>query len=141
RAEAELLERALDMEQAEDLRRRYAWELANAWVEGGEKSKALAAYLKRLELGGSNQEQFVTLRRIGQLKEDLGHPDAEIIGTYLKVFEICFAWAESLYDAARYCRATRNFRQAYMMAKQGLQLPTPRRGFHLAPWIYDYGLL
>ncbi|HEX3860628.1 MAG TPA: glycosyltransferase family 25 protein [Stellaceae bacterium] len=141
RKDAECLALALESEQDPLLRSRYTFYMAQSWRDCGEHEKALAAYLSRAELGFWDEEIFVSLYNAAQLKERLGHSGHEIIAMYLHAYEACARRAEALHGAARYCRNTRKFRQGYMFAKQGLEIPRPRRGLFLTEWIYDYGLL
>ena len=139
--DARLLEQALNGEQDPFLRARYTFYLAQSWRDYGEAEKALAAYLARADLGFWDEEVFMSLYNAAQLKEKLGHPEYEIIGTYLRAHESCPSRAEPLHGAARYCRIAGKFHQGYLFAKQALQIPQPAGGLFIETWVYDYGLL
>jgi hypothetical protein len=141
RKDAAVLEEQLQIEQDPFLRSRYTFYMANSWKDYGEAEKALTAYLDRAALGFWDEEVFISLYCAAQLKAELGHPDYEIIGMFLRAFEACPHRAESLHGAARYCRTTGKFRQGYMLAKQGLEIAEPGSGLFVEPWIYEYGLL
>jgi hypothetical protein len=141
RKDAALLERALLAEEDPFLRSRYTFYLANSWKDCSEVEKALATYLDRAGLGFWDEEVFISLRCAADLKAQRGHPDFEVIGTYLRAYEACPRRAEALHGAARYCRASGKYHQGYMFAKQGLEIAQPNTGLFVEPWIYDYGLL
>jgi glycosyltransferase involved in cell wall biosynthesis len=141
RKDALVLEKALETEEDPFLRSRYRFYMAQSWRDAGENEKALAGYLARAELGYWKEEIFVSLYNAARLKEALGHPDHEIIGMYLRAYEICPHRAESLHGAARYCRLAGKFHQGYMIGKQAVSIPQPKVGLFIEPWIYDYGLL
>jgi glycosyltransferase involved in cell wall biosynthesis len=139
--DAALLERALQTEEDPFLRARYTFYLAQSWKDCGNSEKALGAYLDRVGLGFWDEEVFISLYRAAQLKEGLGHPDYEVIGMFLRAYEVCPHRAEALHGAARYCRATGKHHQGFMLAKQGLDIRQPQSGLFVEPWIYEYGLL
>ena len=141
RKDAGILERALQSEEDPFLRSRYTFYMAQSWKDCGEAEKALTGYLDRTGLGFWDEEVLISLYCAAQLKAELGHPDYEIIGMFLRAYEACPRRAEALHGAARYCRATGKFRQGYMLAKQGLEIAQPRTGLFVEPWIYEYGML
>ena len=141
RKDALLLEESMKVEQDPFLRARYTFYIAQSWRDCGEKEKALAAYLDRAGLGFWEEEVFISFYNAANLKEELGHSEYEIIGTFLQAFESCPRRAESLHGAARYCRLTGRHHQGYMLAKQGLAIRQPESGLFIVPWIYEYGLL
>ena len=53
-------------------------------MNAGEKEKALQTYLRRAELGQFYQEVSLSLYYAAQLKDLLGYPDTDVIGTFLK---------------------------------------------------------
>src|SRR5271170_6187086 len=75
RRDARVLEDALATEVSDFLRSRYTFYLAQSYRDCGEKEKALENYVARAELGFWDQERFVSLYRVAQLKADLGYAD------------------------------------------------------------------
>src|SRR5262249_31769909 len=120
---------------------RYTFYLANSWKDCGEPERALAAYLDRGGLGFWDDEVFISLNCAAQLKTQLCHPDYEVIGMFLRAYEVCPRRAEALHGAARYCRTTGKYQQGYMCAKHGLYINEPAGGLFVEAWIYEYGLL
>ena len=141
RAEAAILETALETESDQFLRARYMFFLGESWMHAGEKEKALEAHLRRSALGGWNQEMCVGLYHAAQLKEALGREDADIIGTYLKAYEADPRRAEPLHGAMEYCRRTNKHHQGYLIGRHAITLPEPIGALFVASWIYEYGLL
>jgi glycosyltransferase involved in cell wall biosynthesis len=141
RKDAFVLSEALAAETDTFLRARYTFYLAQSWRDCGENEKALAAYLDRAELGFWDEEVFISLYHAARLKEALGHPGAEVIGTFLRAADACPRRAEAAHGAARLCRTTDDHEQGYRIAKQALDIPLPANGLFVEPWIYDYGLL
>ena len=141
RKDAALLEQALETENDPFLRSRYSFYLAQSWRDYGNAEKALTAYLERAGFGFWEEEVFISLYRAAQLKAQLGHPDYEIIGMFLRAYETCPRRAEALHGAARYCREIGKHHQGYMFAKRGLDIKEPESGLFVEPWVYEYGLL
>jgi len=139
--DAEVLENALLTETDPFLKIRYTFYLAQSYRDADLHEKAIETYLKRSELGGWNEEIFISLLSVGRLREKLKRPHQDVIGAYLDAYEACPTRAESLHAAAAYCRRTKKYRQAYLFAKEGLTLSLPVRPLFVENWIYHYGLL
>jgi len=120
---------------------RYTFYLAQSYQDSGAPEKALQSYLERVELGFWDQEIFVSLYHAARLKEQLGYPGPEIIGTYLSAYEVCPNRAESLHGAMRYCRLHGKHHQGYLLGKRAISMACPSTGLFLHSWIYDYGAL
>jgi hypothetical protein len=135
------LEKALADESEEFMRSRYTFYLAESWLGAGEKEKALEMFLKRAELPG-HAEASVSLFTAAMIKQELGHPDVEIIGMFLRAFEADPRRAEPLYGAMRYCRLANKPHQGYLIGKHGLTLPEPGFGtLFVHSYVYDFALL
>jgi hypothetical protein len=141
RDEAETLERALETETDDFIRARYVFYLAYSWMNCGEKEKALHLFLQHSELGFWNQELCMSLYYAAQMKDALGHPDSDVIGSYLKAYESDPTRAEPLHGMMDYCRRHNKPHQAYLIGKQAIAIPEPVGSLFVASWIYDYGLV
>ena len=137
--DAALLERTLETEKDPFLISRYTFYMAQSLRDAGERTKALEAYLRRAELGFWIEEVFVSLYSAAGLKEALGYPDTEVIGSYLAAYEVCPHRAEALHGAMRYCRIKNKFQQGYLIGKHAITLREPQ-GLFVASWVYQYGL-
>jgi O-antigen biosynthesis protein len=136
-----LLTGALETEQDAFLVARYIFYLAQSFRDGGEKTKAIDAYLRRAELGYWAEEVFWSLYSAARLKEELGHDPEEVISLYARASDAAPTRAEALHAASRLCRNSGRNQQGYDIAKRGLALSAPADGLFVESWIYEYGLL
>ena len=141
RDDATTLEKALETETDENIRARYTFYLAASWMSVGEKEKALQAFLQRAGRGPRGEEVAISLYHAAQLKEALGYHDTDIIGTFLKAYEVDPRRAEPLHGAMRYCRLANKPHEGYLIGKHAINIPKPLGSLAFASWIYDYGVL
>ena len=141
RDDALTLEKAIESETDEFIRARYLFYLGHSWMHAGEKEKALQAYLQRAELGFFHEEAALSLYHAAQLKDALGYPDTEIIGSYLKAYEADPKRTEPLHGAMDYCRRNSKPYQGYLIGKHAITIPEPIGSLLVASWLYDYGAL
>ena len=97
--DAEVLTEALKNEPTND---RYAFYLAQSWRDAREFEKAIAAYEVRAQMNGWDQEKWFCLFQIATLKQQLKHPQAEVIDAYLKAFEFRPTRIEPMYELGKY---------------------------------------
>jgi len=139
--DAALLEEALLTETDPVLIRRYKFYLAQSYRVCGQSEKALKLHLDRAEMGGWNEELFLSLYNAGLLKETLGCSDIEIIGTYLKAYDHAPDRIESLHALVKYCHRNGKPALGYLIGKQAITTPMPEGGLFVQMWIYEYGML
>lgn len=139
--DAELLKKALETETDPFRVARYTFYLAQSYRDYGAKEKALAAYLRRAELGFWKEEVFISLYMAAQIKEDLGHGSEAVLDLYQRATEASPLRSEALYRASRLCRLGHDYARGYQLAKQGIGLAPPAVGLFVENWIYDYGIL
>jgi glycosyltransferase involved in cell wall biosynthesis len=120
---------------------RYHFYLAQSYRDSQQWEKSLEAYLKRADLGGWNEEVFYSLYQAGRIMEILDKPVDNIIQLYFKAYQIAPWRAESLWAAARLCRAFSRFDQGYRFAKQGLKIRYPEGALFVGQGIYEWALL
>jgi glycosyltransferase involved in cell wall biosynthesis len=120
---------------------RYHFYLAQSYRDSQQWEPALAAYLKRADLGGWNEEVFYSLYQAGRIMEILEKPVDNIIQVYFKAYQVAPWRAESLWAAARLCRAFSRFDQGYRFAKQGLKVRYPEGALFVGQGIYDWAML
>jgi glycosyltransferase involved in cell wall biosynthesis len=120
---------------------RYHFYLAQSYRDSQQWEKSLEAYLKRADLGGWNEEVFYSLYQAGRIMEILEKPVDSIIQLYFKAYQIAPWRAESLWAAARLCRAFSRFDQGYRFAKQGLKIRYPEGALFVGQGIYEWALL
>ncbi|HLJ22087.1 MAG TPA: glycosyltransferase [Stellaceae bacterium] len=141
RRDAAVLEAALRTETNPFLLARYRFYLAQSYRDCREWDKALEHYLARAALGFWQEEIFVSLYCAAQLKEQLGHPEQEVIDAYLGAAQALPTRAEALHGASRFCRQTKRYEEGYRLARRGLEIPMPPDALFVEPWIYEIGLL
>ena len=120
---------------------RYHFYLAQSYRDSSQWEPALEAYLKRADLGGWNEEVFYSLYQAGRIMEILEKPVDNIIQVYFKAYQVAPWRAESLWAAARLCRAFSRFDQGYRFAKQGLKVRYPEGALFVGQGIYEWALL
>ena len=141
REDAAVLEHAIATETDPFLVARYKFQLAQIYLDAGDKEKALVAYQERATLGFWDQEVFISLYRSANLKADLGYDEEDVIASYLRAYDISKDRAEALYGAARFCRIKQRYQQGFDLAKRALKIKPPAEALFLEEWIYQYGLL
>ena len=121
--DAELLE----VEIAKDpTNSRYQFYLAQSYFDSQQWEKAEAAYLRRVELGGWEEECYYSLFRVALIamnKTDSNWGDIQ--QKLLNAYDYRPCRAEPLHIIARYLRSKNQQRAAYMFAKMACSLPYP----------------
>jgi SAM-dependent methyltransferase/glycosyltransferase involved in cell wall biosynthesis len=136
-----LLRAALAEEIDAGMVSRYTFYLANTLRDGGRKEEALQEYLERADLGGWQEEVFMSLFYASQIKEELQYREEDVIAAYRRASDCLPSRAEALHAAARFCRNLKRYAEAYQFAREGLQIAYPKSGLFVFDWIYDHGLL
>jgi glycosyltransferase involved in cell wall biosynthesis len=139
--DAALLELALETETNPFLLARYRFYLAQSYRDCREWDKAAEHYLARAELGFWQEEVFVSLYCVAQIKEQRGHPEQEVVDAYLRAADAQPTRAEALHGASRFCRHRKRHEEGYQIAQRGLKLAMPTAALFVEPWIYETGLL
>lgn len=139
--DAAVLEKALEREADPYLRNRYSFYLAQSYRDCGQAENALRCYLKRAELGGWEEEVYVSLYQAARIKENLAFPDAEVLEAYEAAARVSAKRAEALHGASRFCRVRRRYAEGYDYAKRALGRAEPPDALFSESWIYQVGLL
>ena len=137
--DAELLEEALKTEPDNI---RYQFYLAQSYFDSQQWEKAEAAYVKRVQMGGWEEEQFYAAFRIGLCRGILNKPWVEIQQAFLEAWEIRPNRAEPLHQIARVYRHMNHPRLAYLYAKMALDIPYPQDDIlFVSADVYKFGIL
>jgi glycosyltransferase involved in cell wall biosynthesis len=139
--DAAVLEAALLTETDPFLVARYRFYLAQSYRDCGQHRKALDNYLVRAMLGFWQDEVFISLYGAARLKEQLGHPDNQVIDAYLRATDAQPTRIEALYRASRFCRLKARYEEGYRIARRGLDIPMPSGALFVEPKVYRMGLL
>jgi glycosyltransferase involved in cell wall biosynthesis len=139
--DAAVLEAALAGETDPFLIARYRFYLGQSYRDAGLLEPAIDNYLERAKLGGWEEEVFYSLYAVAKMKEQLGHPNDDVLEVYLKAHRVCPSRMEPIYSAAQFCRKHERYDQGYRLAKKLLYQPAPSSGLFVETWIFDHGLL
>jgi len=120
---------------------RYHFYLAQSYRDSQQWEKALEWYLKRADLGGWNEEVFYSLYQAGRIMEIMEKPVDNILQLYFRAYQTAPWRVESLWAAARLCRAFSRFDQGYRFAKQGLKIRYPEGALFVGQGIYEWAML
>jgi len=121
--DAEVLEEALKTEPDNI---RYQFYLAQSYFDSQQWEKAEAAYAKRVQMGGWEEEQFYSAFRIGMVRGLQNKPWVEIQQAFLEAWELRPTRAEPLHQIARVYRIMGHPRLAFLYAKMALEIPYPQ---------------
>ena len=119
---------------------RYHFYLAQTYKDTGKYEEAIEYYLKRIKMGGWEEEVYYSMYASAYCQEELGNIELAKSG-YLAAWEFRPIRSEALYRIARLCRCRGEYQQGYMFAKRGLEIPYPKDKLFINKDIYDYDLL
>lgn len=138
--DAETLEKALEMEPGNV---RYQFYLAQSYFDSQQWEKAEAAYKKRVEMGGWEEEVYYSYYRIAVTKSMMNRPWEEIMAAFLEAFNSRPSRAEPLFHIAQIYRMKFNKPAlAYLFAKMAAEIPYPGNDILFVPdIIYKFGIL
>ena len=139
--DAEALEKALETENDHFMRTRYRFYLAQCLKDSGDIGGALKNYKKRASMGGWHEEVYWSHYQAAQMMIKLGSDAEEVIQRFLKAHEAAPYRAEALFGAAKHARENKLYNQAYMIAKQGIELKYPADSLFGEIWIYNFGIM
>jgi hypothetical protein len=105
-ADAKVLREALNKEPDNA---RYAFYLAQSLRDSGQPGEALAAYRRRVAMGGWDEEVYQAMLQVALLSERCGCAEAEILAAYLLAYDFRPGRAEAPCELARYCRLQKHY--------------------------------
>ncbi len=118
---------------------RWIFYLAQTRMSLGDGEGAIAAFRRRTEMGGWDEEIFWSLLQIGEILDARGDwPEASI--AFIAAWEYRPSRAEPLMALAAGFRARHMYVTARMYAEQGMRLPIPDDKLFLRKWVYEWGL-
>lgn len=104
---------------------RYTFYLAQSYRDAGVPDKARDNFFKRAGMGLWQEEVCLSWLYAGNAMEKLGQLPELRLSVYLKAYEAGPHRAETLYAAARTCRAMKNYHHGFLLAKTGIELSEP----------------
>jgi glycosyltransferase involved in cell wall biosynthesis len=135
RKDAAVLEAAF---AAEPDNARYAFYLAQSWRDAGEIEKARAAYARRAQMPGFEEEAWYSLFQFAQLGARLGKSDDEVTGAYLRAFERRPSRSEPLCYLAICLRERKRVVAALPFARLASEIPRPDDILFLDAGVYAW---
>lgn len=129
--DALIFERALITTPKEDLpidlQRRYVFYMAQSYRDAGMYDRAIEGYTKRAELGGWEEEVYISKYWIPKLKASKGgYPDSEIIDDFIKAWEFRPIRLEALYHLIKFLGSKKRYGSALAFATLAMRTPTCR---------------
>ena len=121
-ADAEVLRQAL---VAQPDHARYAFYYAQSLRDAGRADESLAAYRRRVALGGWDEELYYSKLQIATLLERLQRPYADVVAAWLDAYDARPARAEAVCELARYCRLHERYASALVFARVAANLAPP----------------
>ena len=133
--DAELLRHGL---VAEPDNTRYAFYLAQSLRDAGEMEEALAAYQRRVEMGGWEDEVFFSKYCIALIMQRLGHAFDDVTSAYLDAWRLQPHRAEPVCYLAGYLLEKQRHEQARDYARIAIATPMPAQGVQINRAAYGW---
>jgi glycosyltransferase involved in cell wall biosynthesis len=115
--------------------------LAQSYKHAGHNKKAYAAYAKRVEMEGWDEERYMAQLEKGRVAVLLEYAEDIVLRDYLAAYEMRPTRSEPLHDLARYYREKKMYGKSYVFAKTGAYMPRPNDSLFIAQEVYDWRLL
>lgn len=126
--DALIIERAIltdpEVKNDDDLKRRYVFYLAQSYRDGGLYERALENYESRASMGGWDEEIYISLYWIANIKRILGRPEDDIINSYLKAWEFRPVRLEAMYNLIRYLISLSRYNIAFALSTVAMKSPS-----------------
>jgi tetratricopeptide (TPR) repeat protein len=107
--------------------------------DAGDLEAAIEHYVRRVELGGWEEECFYALYQVGLLQDSLGKQEGA--ETLLKAWEMRPTRAEPLYHRARIDRIAGRHNLAWIFSSLASGIGFPEEDLlFVEPWIYEWGV-
>ena len=133
--DAQVLRRAL---QDEPDNARYAFYLAQSLRDAGQTTDAIAAYERRVAMGGWPEEVYFSRLQVASLKERSAALYGDVVAAYLDAFDFRPTRAEAPCELARYLRLQRRFAAAREFARIALDIKQPDDLLFMDQTVYDW---
>ncbi len=118
---------------------RYQFYLAQSYRDSEQLDRAVAAYKKRVAMGGWEQEVFYALFQIAEIAAAKGDATpAEVMALYFTAYERRPSRAEPLHSLARYLRERRQFATAALIAERAMALPMSDDALFVDRSVYEW---
>jgi len=105
----------------------------------GDTTGAIAAYRKRIDMGGWDEEVFWSLYQIGHVLKSQGDW-AFAMQAFLSAWEYRPTRAEPLFRIAEGLRNQHHYHSALLMCDRAKSIDLPNDRLFVEKWIYDWGI-
>lgn len=134
-ADAALIEQALEDNPKDS---RYLFYLAQSYRDAGEYKKAYAAYERRIEVGGWDEETWYAKFQLGRLHVLMGDDWSQAFVAYIEAYRFRPSRIEPLVAIARHCRMKDEHHVAHLFAAQAAYAPKPKDRLFMDAAAYDW---
>lgn len=118
---------------------RYYFYLANTYSDMGDYHNAIKTYLKRIEMGGWNEEVFYSYYRLGICYKIIKDYD-KMVSTFLKGFQYRPERIETIYELVKHYTETKEFKLADLFYQYVKDAKVPNDVLFVHHEIYNYSL-
>jgi glycosyltransferase involved in cell wall biosynthesis len=136
--DAKILEAAL---VDEPKNARYVFYLAQSYRDCGKLKEAIAAYERRVAMGGWGEEVYFAQCQVGTLGNRLGWDWSRVLDAYLRAYELRRCRAESLCACASHYRLTQEWGLAELFARAAVAIPRPADLLFVDDAVYSWRAL
>ena len=108
-----------------DLQRRYVFYMAQSYRDAGMYDRSIEAYKKRVELGGWEEEIYISKYWTARMMtiQNEKYTESEIIDAYLKAWEYRPSRLESIYQLIKYLGSKKRYGLALVFASTSMRTP------------------
>jgi len=104
-----------------DLERRYVFYMAQSYRDANMLDRSIDAYQRRVDLGGWEEEVYISKYWIAKQKQAQNKPDSEIIDAYLAAWEYRPNRLESLYHLIKFLGSRKRYALAFALSTIGMK--------------------
>jgi glycosyltransferase involved in cell wall biosynthesis len=134
--DAAVLERLIAAGGEPDLLPRYMFHLANTYRSAGDIVEAADRFRRRAELGGWDDEVYVSWLWHGRLLHELGQEFDDVLDAFTRATDSLATRAEAACDAAMLLRLAGDPKAGYRFARHAASIEQPDDWFFLEPDVY-----
>ena len=117
---------------------RWVFYLAQTYFDLGDYANARKWYVRRIELGGWDQEIYFAMFRLAESLKHLEAPWPEVQDAYLRAWEYRPTRAEALHAIAFHYRAAAMYPLGYLFAERAAKIPLPEDFLFVTAGVYDW---
>lgn len=117
---------------------RYLFYLGQSYRDAHQYKKAYAAYERRIEVGGWDEETWYAKYQLGRLHEMMGDPWELAFIAYIDAYRFRPSRIEPLTVIAHHCRMKDEHHLAYIFAAQAAYMPKPPDRLFLDAAAYEW---